>query len=109
MPKRKEINEEDELSEKLNLTDSKAKCCRRIEQEVKISIEEAIQKFKEILKNAQTIGEYSVSGEATELPIIPNIHVNNFGPISFPLNDSQANDLFKVVHFFVFILKIIIL
>ena len=90
MTKRIETNQESEQISKRS---------RLIEQEEIMDSKKAIQKFKEILKNAQTTGEYSVSGEASELPIIPNIHVNNFGPISFPLNDLQANDLFKVFHF----------
>lgn len=54
------------------------------------------QTFKSILQRTLSSGKYSVSGEADELPMYPNIHVNNFGPISLPLNESQAIELLNV-------------
>ena len=69
------------------------------EKATKMTRKQAINGFKCVLKNIKNYGEYSVSGEATELPHLPNLHVKNFGPVSLPLNDSQANDLLKVNFF----------
>jgi len=41
------------------------------------------------------LGEYSISGEATELPQHPGIHIKNFGPISLPLLENQSKELMK--------------
>ncbi len=61
------------------------------------SIKSEIKSFKSILKNLlNSNGEFSVSGEATELPAFPIVHVENLGIISLPLIDSQANEVIKV-------------
>ena len=77
------------------------------EQATKMSSKQAIDAFKCVLQNTKNHGDYSVSGEATELPALPNLHVKNFGPVSLPLNDSQANDLIKVIFFYFFLIYLI--
>ena len=52
--------------------------------------------FTVLLQNPNKSDEYFVSGEADKLPVYPNLHVENFGLVSLPLNDSQAKDLIKV-------------
>ena len=59
----------------------------------------AIKLLKATLKNAQSSGEFSVSGEAAELPVLTNLHVKNVGFVSLPLYDSQAKNLIKVNYF----------
>ena len=54
------------------------------------------QLFKTILQNAQSSGEFSVSEEATELPALPHLYVQNFGLVPLPLNELQAEHLIRV-------------
>jgi len=85
------------LSEgKAVLSDNQASRVEHAAESTKMTSKQAINAFKHVLQNAKRVGEYSVSGEATELPVLPNLHVKNFGLVSLPLNDSQANDLIKI-------------
>ena len=105
MSKRGNKENEEPLSgpKKARLSASKtASNINQAEQATKMTSKQAIDAFKCVLKNTKNHGEYSVSGEATELPALPNLHVKNFGPVSLPLNDSQANELLKVNFFFKF-------
>ena len=97
--KRKEINKENEdpgaISKKAKIN-NQTKLAKECMSSNKMSSKEAIKAFKAILKNSSASGEYSVSGEAKELPVLPGLHVKNIGPISLPLNETMANDLIKV-------------
>ena len=57
---------------------------------------QAIEGFKIILQNTANSGDFSVSGEAVELPVLPHLHVKNVGLISLPLTEPQVKDLIKV-------------
>ena len=70
---------------KLNTTNSKLMDSKAV-----------IKSFKDLLKNNTNSGDYSVSGEATELPPLPNLFVDQIGRISLPLTEHQAQDLIKV-------------
>lgn len=52
--------------------------------------------FKSILKNTIKSGDFSVSGEANELPTQLGLYVKNVGVISTPLTEYTANELIKV-------------
>lgn len=48
------------------------------------------------MKKAPKPGEYSVEGEANEMPNDVGLEVNNFGRVELPLKDPQASELIKV-------------
>ena len=96
MPKRKEDNKENDNP--LSSSTKKAK----LQSPIKMSSKKAIKQLKATLENVESSGDFSVSGEATELPTLPNIHIKNIGPISFPIGDSQANELIKVFFLLIF-------
>ena len=107
MSKRKIINKENEdpvtISKKVKLNsqlliENRASLVEHatVIAPKKMSSKKAIKSFKSLLQNVTSSGEFTVSGEATELPALPNLYLKNFGYISLPLNDSQANDLIKV-------------
>lgn len=55
-----------------------------------------VKAFKNLLRNTISSGDFSVSGEAKELPTQLGLFIKNFGIISTPLTEHQANDLIKV-------------
>lgn len=52
----------------------------------------------ECLKKAVEIGAYCVSGEASELPSMIGMEVQDFGPVVFPLVKGEAKRLIKKCH-----------
>jgi hypothetical protein len=56
-----------------------------------------LKHFLETFENLKTVIEWSICGEANELPIDANFEIDGFGPISFPLQNTQANEF--VAHF----------
>lgn len=59
-------------------------------------IEEDLIKLVENIKASRQPGNYSVDGEATELPTLLDLNVKDYGPVSLPLVEAQANELINV-------------
>ncbi|RMZ94041.1 hypothetical protein BpHYR1_037368, partial [Brachionus plicatilis] len=56
---------------------------------------EEIEILKEALSKAPPAGQYSASGEASELPTMLGLHIKDFGDVSLPINALQAEELIK--------------
>lgn len=80
MPKRKEDNKEND-----NPLSSSAK---KAKSPIKMSSKISNKPTKSNIRKCWKFRWFSVFGEATELPALPNIHIKNIGPISFPIVDS---------------------
>ena len=57
---------------------------------------EIFKSIVEYIKKAPKTSNYSVDGEANELPKDVNIEVKDFGRLNLPLEDPQASELIKV-------------
>lgn len=58
--------------------------------------EDNLKEIAKLLKSVETTQNNTLQGEAFELPIIIGLELDNFGPVSFPLTDSDG---FKVMQF----------
>lgn len=45
------------------------------------------------LRKCENMGEFSVEGEAFEMPTMLGLEIDTFGPVCFPLVDPQARNL----------------
>ena len=59
-------------------------------------IDEHLDKLVENIKASRRPGNYSVDGEANELPTLLDLNVKDYGPISLPLVEAQAKELINV-------------
>jgi hypothetical protein len=59
-------------------------------------IDANFKSLNECLRNLSKCGDYSVDGEASEMPKIVGLEVKNFGPVSLPLRDPQASALINL-------------
>ena len=57
---------------------------------------EQIKIFQNLIKNAKSSGENSISGEATELPVLPGLHIDNFGSVLLPFTKETAEKLIQI-------------
>ena len=62
----------------------------------KTEIDANFKSLNECLRNLSKCGDYSVDGEATEMPKIVGLEVKDFGPVSLPLRDPQASALINL-------------
>ena len=54
-----------------------------------------IKVIKELIKSLGPTGNSSIGGEANDLPVSLQLHVQNLGEIKLPLRDPQAKELIK--------------
>ena len=59
-------------------------------------IEEDLIELVDKIKSSKHSGEYSVDGEANELPTLLDLNVKDYGPVSLPLVEAQAKELINV-------------
>ena len=59
-------------------------------------IEEDLIELVDKIKSSKHPGEYSVDGEANELPTLLDLNVKDYGPVSPPLVEAQAKELINV-------------
>ena len=57
---------------------------------------EPAKQISDLLKNIRAFGAHSVGGLASVLPILPGLHVTNFGLVPLPLTENQSESLIKV-------------
>lgn len=62
----------------------------------KTEIDANFKTLNECLRNLSKCGDYSVDGEASEMPKIVGLEVKDFGPVSLPLRDPQASALINL-------------
>lgn len=74
-----------------------------LEETVKLlqewNVNDAIKMIKIInssLKKTKSTGQYAFDGVASELPPLLGLEIKNFGPVSLPLYEEQAEKLIKV-------------
>lgn len=60
------------------------------------SCEDNLKEIAELLKSVEIAQNNTLHGEAFELPKIIGLEIDNFGPVSFPLNDIDG---FRVMQF----------
>jgi hypothetical protein len=55
-----------------------------------------LHEIKNLLSDVEPVGEYCVGGVALELPILPGLYAKNYGIISLPLIENQAEKLINI-------------
>lgn len=55
-----------------------------------------LHEIKDLLSDVEPVGEYCVGGVALELPVLPGLYAKNYGIISLPLIENQAEQLIKI-------------
>lgn len=65
------------------------------DSELDTKFETTLDTFKIHLKNVKSSGEFSSGGQAKTLPFDMGLSVEDIGPIKFPLNKSQAEQLIQ--------------
>jgi hypothetical protein len=56
-----------------------------------------LNNYESLIKNAKSLGENAISGEATMLPMLLDLEIlNDYGALTLPLNENIAEKLIKI-------------
>ena len=55
-----------------------------------------MEEIGHLVRNAKEIGENSCSGEATQLPAYPGLHINDFGEVLLPFSSDSAQKIIEI-------------
>ncbi len=89
------VNETNELIEQNAALNDSAISIENIQKHENLLKE--LNNYESLIKNAKSLGEIAISGEATMLPILPGLEIlNDYGTLALPLHEYTAKKLIKI-------------